>query len=296
MFILMTIGFACAKSKMLSVQFGAELSRFLLTVVVTCLQIVAYQTAFDNERLQGTLLTVALSFLSLGLSLVLVRLFLNKKKDPEKYRVESAASVYPNSAFMGYPLLSALLGPEGLFYGPAYTIGLTVLLWTDGIIRLTGDRKSVSLKRMLLNPGIISTVLGLLFYVLQIRLPEIILTPMQYIADLNTPLAMILVGTYFAHANVAKLVASPATYRVALLKLIVFPLIIIVVMRLLSIPDPVFSVVLISMACPAGTTISMFCSAYGLHPEYASELIVFTTALSIITIPLMLIASQFIVF
>lgn len=298
MFILMVVGFACAKSRMLSVQFGAELSRFLLTIVVTCLQVVAYQTEFDNERLHGTVLTVGLSLLSLGLSAVLASLIFRRKRkqEPDRARIESAASIYPNSGFMGYPLLAALLGSEGLFYGPAYTIGLTIMLWTDGILRVTGDRKGISLKRMLLNPGIISTFLGLLLYILQIRLPEIILTPMTYIADLNTPLAMILVGTYFAHANVAKLVASPATYRVAFLKLILFPFIMIFILRLLAIPEPIFSVVLISMACPTATTISMFCSAYGKHPEYSSELIVFTTALSIFTIPLMLILSQFIVF
>ncbi|HAQ28762.1 MAG TPA: hypothetical protein DCQ76_03250 [Ruminococcaceae bacterium] len=90
-------------------------------------------------------------------------------------------------------------------------------------------------KWLILNPGVASVLLGLPLFFFKIKLPSLISVPVNYVAGLNTPLAMIMFGTYLSKTNLKTMFLRKDTYLAALLKLIVLPAIILAVLKFLGI-------------------------------------------------------------
>ena len=80
--------------------------------------------------------------------------------------------VFSNNGFMALPLLSAMFGETGVFLGSAHIVTMAVVLWTYGLAQVDKNFR-FSAKRILLNPGIIAAVLGLLYLCLPLRFPKI---------------------------------------------------------------------------------------------------------------------------
>ena len=116
---------------------------------------------------------------------------------------------------------------------------------------------------------------------------------MNYIADMNTPLAMMVAGFSVAHSNLKKIFTSPGIYKVAALKLLVIPLAVLALLSLLPLDPTVAYTTLIATACPTATTIAMMSILYNKNHAYASEIFSFTTVLSILTIPVIMFAASF---
>jgi len=127
--------------------------------------------------------------------------------------------------------------------------------------------------------------IGLIFYLLQIRLPDFLHTSLQYVSDMNTPLAMLIAGSAAAQTNVVKALKNSGLYIVATLKLAVLPLAALALLHFIPAPHMVQMVVLIASACPVATTGTMFAIQYDKNPERCSEFFAVTTLLSGLTLP-----------
>lgn len=57
------------------------------------------------------------------------------------------------------------------------------------------------MEKLLFNPGTISVAIGLPLYLLEVKLPVVLADPISFIAGLNTPMAMIMFGTYLANTD-----------------------------------------------------------------------------------------------
>lgn len=81
---------------------------------------------------------------------------------------------------MGFPLISALFGSEGLLYASAYVTVFNILLWTMGYGFVSGssDPKEV-LHSLLHTPVLYAMVIGLCIYLLQIPVPQLIAQPLE---------------------------------------------------------------------------------------------------------------------
>lgn len=96
--------------------------------------------------------------------------------------------VFTNCGFMALPLLDALYGSHGLFLGSAFIAVNNILLWSYGITQLSHETsRSQKIRNALINPGTISVVIGLIFFLTPLDLPAIPATCVSYLASLNTP-------------------------------------------------------------------------------------------------------------
>ena len=157
--------------------------------------------------------------------------------------------------------------------------------WTHGLALLEGQFSLTRLKEGLTSPMVIGTVIGALLFFLQIRLPGVLLDSMEYIADMNTPLAMIIAGLSVAQADLKKIFSNLKIYYVSLIKLIVVPLTVLLFLVIFRINYNVAYTILIAASCPTATTLTMMAIRFEKNYKYASELFAFTTVLSIFTIP-----------
>lgn len=203
MFVMALIGMICYRIGLISGHTNEKLSDILLLLVSPLLIFTSYQQAFDPEKLNGLLTAFFMAAVSHAVAITITSFLV--KKGRTDWEVERISSIYSNCGFMGIPLVSALFGADGVFYVTAYITVFNVLVWTHGVILMTGKQDFKSFLTALRSPCIVAVVVGLFCYLARIRFPAVILEPLTAIADMNTPLAMLVAGVSIAGSDIRAL-------------------------------------------------------------------------------------------
>ncbi len=286
LYLLLVVGFVLGKTKLLDDSGSVALSTLVMYVVSPCMLVAAFQRPLETESLRAFGVVVLVSLLLHVMFIAASYLFIRDESLPRQRALRFAA-VFSNSGFIGYPLMAALLGSIGVFYGSAYVIVFTVLSWTWGVYILTGDRQQLKLRPLLLNPGVISIALAMLLYLAQIELPQLLLTPIGYLADLNTPVPMVVVGYQLSHADFRVALRGISSWVAMLLRLAALPLASLGICLLLGIPHDLTLVMLIAASAPPAALLSMFSAKFGCDTALAASLVSVQTAASALTMPVM---------
>lgn len=288
MLILVVAGAICYKTHIITKEGSKHISDVLIQLVSPVVIFVSYQRDFNTEMLIGLVQAFGLSVAGFGIAAVIAYLLLRKT---EKYdvQVERFSVVYSNCGFMGIPLVMALFGTEGVFYLTAVLTAFNLIVWTHGLFLFTGGGKFdlKGLLRALRSPSIIAVPVGLICFLLQIRVPQVGFDALTYISNLNTPLAMLVAGATVAQTNLLKTFAKGRVYYVCLLKLIVAPLCILLFFSLFRLPTIISLTVAVALASPTAAMGTMFAVRYDRNAPYASELFAASTILSALSLPLM---------
>ena len=285
MFLLMGVGFVLAKFDKINDTGAKFFTNILLMAVTPAVLINAYQRPFEvrlaKELVMGVILTIIIHIASIVLCM-----FVFRKEQTNRYRVARFGAVYSNCGFMAIPLLSASLGPDGVFYGSSYLASFTIIYWTMGVYTLTENKKDLSLKSIFINPGIIGSLIAVSLFVFGIKLPPLVSDCVDNLAAMNTPLSMIVLGTYLAKIRLSETFKNKLLYMAIGMRLLVIPLITWLILMVFPINDIAGKAILIAAACPAAAVTSLFASNYGLDAIFGSEIVSVSTLLSIVSIPL----------
>ncbi len=282
LFILVGVGFVCNKTKILTKASIKDLTNLVLYIVTPCVIINSYQREFDKNMLKGLVITVIGAAISFAVSIILAHLLVHDT-DKRREKVLRFGAVFSNCGYMSLPLQSAMLGDIGVFYGATFVAVFQVVLWTYGVLLMSGDFKSISLKKIFINPGVIATVIGVVIFVFSINIPNTISEPVKFLASLNTPVPMIIVGFHLAGANL-KIKGGPAIISIVL-RLIVAPLIVIGGMYLCGITGTVLIASVIAVSAPFAAATTMFAEKFDADTALSATTVSVTTILSIITMP-----------
>ena len=280
MLLLNLVGILAFRLKIITREGGRQLSQLVLEIVTPVLVVHAYMDVDFNHQLVINLLwTFALAAASYIL-VILGSMLLLRKKEGRETAIERFSAVYSNCGFMGIPLASALFGAEGVLYVTAFLTIFFFFSWTHGIMMLTGKRDMRALLKVMRSPTVIGIGIGL-------ELPSVLTETMNFIADLNTPLAMIASGVSVAQANLLGALKNLRVYWVSACKLLILP--ILTMLLCLCCPfaaEEVRVVVLLLAAAPSAAMCTLQCQKLGLHDVYASQIFALTTILSMGTLPL----------
>lgn len=285
LFILIFVGYVCGKRKMFSDETAKHMTNIVLYIVTPCVIIEAFQRDYNKEMFVSLGIT-ALCALVIHLGSMLIVQIIFKGEDSST-KVLKFGTVFSNCSFMSLPLQKAVLGSDGLFYGAAFLAVYNIILWTYGLVLMSGDRKEIKISQLIFNPGIIGVVLGLFFYFFEITLPTIILQPIQYISALNTPIPMIIIGYYLANANLLRAFSKFRNYVAMFVRLLVIPALTIGIMIFFNIRGKILISCIISCAAPVAGTTTMFTTKFNQDRELSVSLVSASTIISIITMPLM---------
>ncbi len=289
MVFLLAVGAAVLKTGVIDGAANKKLSNFLLMVVSPALIISSYQMEFEPRLLTELLLTVALSAVSFAAIIFLCHFILPPRPGLDS-PVEKMAVIYSNCGFIGIPLINGILGAEGVFCMTAYTTVFNVLVWTHGVILMSGGGEHVRVRDMwrnLVTPAVIAVVTGLCLFLTGTRLPEVVANPISSVGNMNTPIAMIVAGANLAQGNLLDSLRKVRVYYISFLKLLLAPAVTALLLFVLSPSFPVSLTIFIAAACPAGAMGTMFALRYNRDSGYASELFAVSTLLSMVTIPLL---------
>lgn len=284
MFLLMMLGLLLARKGLLTERGSGDLANILLYTVVPCVVIRSYITEYTPEKLRGLLLSVVIALLAFAVAIALPAVCYGRRRPIENYSV-----AFSNAGFIGIPLVSAVFGTEAAFYVASFATILNLLQWTYGIVVLTGRRDSINLKKVFVNPVCIALAVGLVLFFTGFQLPQIVLDSMGYIAGMNTPVAMIVLGFYLSKSSVKEILLDKSLYGCVLLRLIAVPLLTIGLFRLLPFcRGEIAMIVLIAAATPIATSTAIFAQVLGQDYRRAVGAVCQSTLLSVLTIPLVI--------
>ncbi len=305
--LLAVPGFLFAKLKMLPKNASETISTIALYGCQTLLVFTSFQsTSFNSDIAINMLIVAGLAFAVHFIMIGVVYLSTLKAEVSVKLRCVRYAGVFSNCGFMGLPFLKALFdgtpfASEILIYGAVVMSVFNILNWTFGVFMMTGDRKQVSVKKILLNPVIIAVVLGFLFFV-TIKKPFVDLAPVgsvgddiiekimysvTVIGDMVTPLSMTVIGIRLANVNMKQLFLDKWAYVASALKLLAMSVISILIPVFLPVALSVKYAIFFLLSMPAATSTAMFAVQFGGDGDSASVMVILSTILSIVTIPLM---------
>lgn len=288
--ILILVGYFTVKKGMFTKESLGSITSFLLYIVTPCLIVSSFLSA-ESGKLDGwtLLLAAVLPALSIVISIALSYLFFRKEPSGRR-RVLRFSTVFCNVGFMGIPLVEGIVGSEGVLYGSFFIAVFNIFCWTYGYVMMGGGK--VRLKALLLNPGVIGIVIGLPLYLLDVPVPALIERPIELISALNTPLAMIVVGGYIAQVKLRAFVSDLAVYKMAVLRLVVAPLLYLALVWLLRPDETLLMSTVIQAATPVAANCVLFAVQYDSDAELASKSVAVSTALSVVTIPLLTVLVQ----
>lgn len=285
MLILMLVGVICRKTGIISSESNKELSKFVLQVVNPVMIFMSYQTELRGDLVRNLLIAFALSAAVFLIMIAATYLFI-RKKEKREIEIERFSAIYSNCGFMGIPLAKAIFGMEGVFYITAFLTVFNILAWTHGIILLTGERDMKKVVKVFYSPTMIAIVLGLVAFFCQLRLPELPADALNYIADLNTPLAMVVSGVSMAETNLLGMLKKGGVYRTCLIRLIILPVILSLALLFIPVSMKVKLTILVAASAPPATMCTLQCLRCGKNYLYSSEIFTAGTLLSVLTLPL----------
>ena len=223
LFILIIIGVILAKTKVLGENGVKNMTDLVLYTVTPCVIVKSFIREFDAAALKNLLLSFLIAILS-HIGFILISRILIRDKDESNQAVLQFGTIFSNCGFMSIPLQQALLGDTGVFYCSSYIAIFQLFIWSYGILTMSGDKKYVTPKKLIINPGLIGLGVGLVIFLLSIPIPKIIAEPISYMASLNTPLPMIVIGYHLAHSKLIEGIKNFKCLYAIFIKLFLFPL------------------------------------------------------------------------
>ena len=290
MALLMAVGIYLSRKGFLSPQGTKDLGAILLRIIIPCVIVKSYITTYSRERLLELALSAGLALAAFILAMGIAYLVYGKRR-----RIENFASAFCNAGFIGIPLAQAVIGDEGVFYMAASVALLNLFQWTYGVYIMTDRRDSISDKTIAKNPVVIAIVIGIALFLSRLPVPGIVTSTLGYIAGMNTPVAMILMGTYMAKLPWRKLLDKRA-YGCVLLRLVLIPAAVLAVFWALPITNQnVALAAYLAAATPVGANICVFAQQYDCDYEFSVVTVCLSTVLSIVTVPLMVSLAQMVI-
>lgn len=256
----------------------------LFWVVTPCVIITSLQDMIGKVSVGSLLLTGVFSIVCLVVSVGFSQL-LFRRTFPERRKILRFAVSYSNCGFVGLPLVNAVLGNRGVAYASVFMAVFNLFVWTHGVSSMKQEPK-IDLKKAVLNPGVLGFTAGFALFVLSIRLPEVILSPMQGFSDINTPLAMLVVGVYISEVPFRELFTDAGLYGVSAARLLAVPFLCFLFLLPFHVEKTVFVTLLILSSAPSAANSVMFAAQFGGDTRLGSKVVALTTLLSALTMPL----------
>lgn len=305
--LLAVPGFLFAKLKMFPKNASETLSVIVLYGCQPVLIITSFQgCAFHPDIAINMLLVAGIALAVHLIMFALVKFVFFKWGADDKVKMVKYLSVFSNCGFMGLPFLQSLftdvsLQAELVVYCAVVLAVFNILNWTFGVYIITGDKKEISAKKVLLNPVIIAVVLSIvLFFAMQKPLVELapagtvghkILTKLMgtlnFMSNMVTPLSMFVIGIRLANVDFKQLLTDKWAYVLSVVKLIVMSLVTMFVVAYLPIANTIKYTVFFLLSMPSATSGAMLAVQYGKDSDFASIGVVLSTICSILTLPLM---------
>ena len=288
--VCIVIGYVCRRIRVLDDRLNAGMSTLLVKITMPCTIFMAMMRPFSRTLLMESLATLLISILiylsGYAVGMVLARIM--GAAEDEKL-VWQFSLVFPNVGYMGIPIIQAVFGNDAMIYVTMSNITFNILAFSLGIYLFKRDSSvdtKTNLRSILLNPVLVATYLGFVFFVTGLRLPETIENGVSLMSGITVPLSMLLVGSILAKSKPLTLINDPRVLPAIFMRLLGIPVAAFLILRIF-IHNPVMLGTLVVLAAmpPAALTV-IFAEQYKGNTAVASKLVALSSLLCLLSIPL----------
>ncbi len=287
LFIMILLGFILVKSSLLTKHDSKVLSTVALYIINPCVIINAFQVQYSQDVKNGIILSFLAAIIVHIIYIVGARML---GKVYTLNGVEKATIIYTNAGNLIIPLVQALLGKEWVVYTTGYILVSTIFIWTHGRM-LICEETGFNVKELLKNVNVVASIIGILMFALKIQLPSLITETMDSMSATIAPISMIVAGMLIAGMDVKDCLKNKRLYSITFLKMIVFPLLAVCLLKFSSLSsmakngDMILLISLLASVAPTAASVTQIAQIYDADSEYASAYYFITTLLCILTMP-----------
>jgi hypothetical protein len=296
LYLIVGVGVAAERLKWFPGSTAKRCTQLLIYVVAPCIIIrsflvMEYSPAVLRNLGLALLGGLLIHFVGMGLSWHLFR----GKKRPDSDPILHYGSIYGNNGYLGLPLAQAMVGDMGVFYVSIVVLTFQMFAFTHGMFvmqggAIKGQNKKVKFdwKKLFINAAVLSVAIGFPLYILRVPVPEMIRWPIDTIAAMNTPLAMLMFGTFLSRTKFNSILRNKKIFLTLVIKLLITPLILMSGMLLIGIRGELLHALMITAATPSANNTVVFAANFDRDAGYAAQVVALMCILSIITMPTMI--------
>ncbi len=289
--ILIAVGFITGKTGLFNENGAKVCSNIVMYFVTPCVIVKSLMMQFDLQVLRSMGVCFGFSLLLFALTIAAGHLLL-RSPDKSKQKVLRFGAVFSNCGFMGLPLQQALLGEEGALYGSVYIVLFNLLVWSYGVLLMSGDLHTVSLKKLVVNPGLISLCIGLAIFLFSVPVPSFLYDSVGHMAAMNTPLPMLIIGFHLSQSHVLNAFRDIRCIVAILLRMVVYPFASLGLLYLLGVRGVLLVSLVISVSAPVAALTTIFAVKFKGETELSVNMVSASTVISVVTMPLVITAAQ----
>ena len=195
---------------------------------------------------------------------------------------------FNNSLFMGLPLVQGVYGDQAVVYMTLFFIPVNLLFFVYGVSSISiHKRRGFEMFRMLLNPGIIASIIACVIYFGEIQTHPLLSQAFAMIGAMTAPLAMMMIGASLKDIHMRHMLTDRKLVLYTFLKAVVLPIPILFVMKLFVTNPYILGCSLVIVAAPTGGMVAMVALLYNkVAYPLMTEIIALSTLISVATIPL----------
>ena len=237
-----------------------------------------FTVAYFKEKYSLLIASLTLIAILLTLAFFLSKALTKKPYERKVYRYSIAIANY---SYLGYVLIESVFGSAALTSFIFFGIPFIVYTYTFGYALLTGGKNP--LKR-LLNPITASIVLGMIFGLTGISLPDVLSRSVSMASACVGPLSMLLTGITLSTFALGELLLDKKAYIFSALRLVVIPGTVYLVCKLLKL-DSVLPMMLIITCMPCGLNTIVFPRLIGEDCKPGARLALISHVFALATLP-----------
>ncbi|MBQ2990243.1 MAG: AEC family transporter [Clostridia bacterium] len=282
LFLMMIAGYALARIGLITREFRQRLSSFTLNTASPCVIISSVlQSESVPSDMIGAVGAAVLMFIALiFIAAAVVRIVPTPK---EERGLDQLLLIFTNLGFMGIPVIQSLYGADGVALLSMFILTFNFFFFSYGVILIQPGAK-ISLKNII-NACIVASTIALFFGLTGWHLPAVLESTIASIGSMNTPLAMMIIGSSLAFCDLKETLTNKRLYRVGLLRMVLIPLLIFVLVKLLPLDPMLAGVCIICAAMPIAGNCGVLSELYIPDDLTASHAVIVTTLMSAATLP-----------
>lgn len=293
LFIVIGIGYLLFKVKMIGVEFNRQATKLLVncTMPATIMSSVLAQPAERDLSIVFKVFGISLVIYILlpVLAILVVKLIRIPKEQQGLYMF---MTTFSNVGFMGFPVVGSIFGDTAVFYAAMLNIIFTIANFTYGVVQMNYGTVSSGEKlfkwKNLLSPGLIFSVLSVLVYVAGVTFPADVVSVIDTLGSLTTPMAMLLIGSTLATMDIRSVINEKRVYAFIPFGQIIVPVIVWGILRLFVRDTLILGVMTVLLLMPVANNSVLFATMFEKDEQLAAKTVFISTVFSIVTVPLML--------
>lgn len=283
--VLMAIGYIGTKKNVINESTSRGMTSILTNIALPSLIISSFNMTYTNETLKGLFLIFIYSVGAHLLTALVVK-FLYIKYSRGKSAVLRFGTIFPNSGFMGLPLIYDIFGQEAALYGSVFMIPYHTILWTYGESILAKEKGDSPIKKLVKTPALVAIVIGTILFALKIQMPYVLSKSFSMLSSLTSPLSMLMLGEKITKLKLKDIIGDKDIYYGCFIKLIVIPIISLIILNIIKAPELLKNIVVFMQSLPTAILLVVLTQKHEGEIELASKFTVISHMVSIFTIPL----------